>query len=108
MANSLLRSVCCIYHKARAVGESSSEDESNSSSSSSSGGSDSEPDNSTAKMGGKGRRRDHNHHNHVSDPHGRDNCSPDKLRKGKEKTVKKKSPNAYEKMPKSSATRAIK
>ncbi|KAF2018213.1 hypothetical protein BU24DRAFT_449717 [Aaosphaeria arxii CBS 175.79] len=97
--------VCCIYHKPRAVGESSDESSSDSSSDSDS---DSEPDNSTARPaggrpGGKGRgRRPHKHdedgHNHDGDGHG--HGEPSGAPKPRRRPHRKPSPNAYEKMPK--------
>lgn len=74
--------VCCIYHKQREFGESSDE---SSSDSSSDDDSDSEPDNSTARPTNSGRGRPHHH------SHGGSGSGPKKARK--------RSPNAYEKMP---------
>ncbi|KAK7511300.1 phosphatase inhibitor-domain-containing protein [Phyllosticta citriasiana] len=80
--------VCCIYHKQREFGESSDESSDDSSSESDS---DSEPDNSTARptrnSGGRGRPHSHDH--------AEGSCGP---KKGKART-RKRSPNAYEKMP---------
>ncbi|KAK8180570.1 phosphatase inhibitor-domain-containing protein [Phyllosticta capitalensis] len=80
--------VCCIYHKQREFGESSDE----SSDDSSDSDSDSEPDNSTARpsrnSGARGRPR----HSHD---HGEGSCGP---KKGNAR-ARKRSPNAYEKMP---------
>ncbi|OJD28793.1 type 1 phosphatase regulator ypi1 [Diplodia corticola] len=73
--------VCCIYHKQREFGESS--DESSSDDSSSDEDSDSEPDNSSARPTNS-RGRAHNHR-------GNGGNGPKKARK--------RSPNAYEKMP---------
>lgn len=96
--------VCCIYHKARPVGESSSESESSSSSS------DSESDSDTD------RRRPVSHHHRHSHPrgrqpagegssdsnnHGADDCCSQRHH-GRSKPKRKPSPNAYEKMPKPS------
>ncbi|KAK0654107.1 Type 1 phosphatases regulator YPI1 [Lasiodiplodia hormozganensis] len=75
--------VCCIYHKQREFGESSDESSSDDSSSSDED-SDSEPDNSTARPTNSGRGRAHHHH-------GNGGSGPKKARK--------RSPNAYEKMP---------
>ncbi|KAJ5466853.1 hypothetical protein N7475_004605 [Penicillium sp. IBT 31633x] len=85
--------VCCIYHKARPVGESSSEE----SSSSSSDDSDSEDDRRNARA-----NRAHHSHNRGREPHGDDACcSKDHSSKPRSKR-RKPSPNAYEKMPKPS------
>ncbi|KAL6703226.1 Type 1 phosphatases regulator ypi1 [Coniothyrium glycines] len=91
--------VCCIYHKPRAVDESS--DDGSSDSSSSDSDSDSEPDNSTArpsgKAGGRRGRRPHNHgHNHHDHDQGQAPSQPQKQTRPR----RKPSPNAYEKMPK--------
>ncbi|KAJ5583693.1 hypothetical protein N7535_002313 [Penicillium sp. DV-2018c] len=92
--------VCCIYHKARPVGESSSEE---SSSSSSDNDSDSEDERRKARSDvarrtrGRGREL---HSEHTSQP-GEECCS--ESHGPKQKTNRRKpSPNAYEKMPKSS------
>ncbi|EKG21413.1 hypothetical protein MPH_01272 [Macrophomina phaseolina MS6] len=74
--------VCCIYHKQREFGESSDE---SSDDSSSDDDSDSEPDNSTARPTNSGRGRAH-HHSHAGNSSG-------------PKKARKRSPNAYEKMP---------
>ncbi|KAJ5160639.1 uncharacterized protein N7482_007643 [Penicillium canariense] len=100
--------VCCIYHKARPVGESSSESESSSSSSDSD--SDSEVDR-------RRHRANHSHHLHSRGrrPSGENQadqssdaasaaCCSDSL-KPKHKR-RKPSPNAYEKMPKPSKSHA--
>ncbi|KAF3385571.1 Type 1 phosphatases regulator ypi1 [Penicillium rolfsii] len=96
--------VCCIYHKARPVGESSSEE-----SSSSSSDSDSESDTD---------RRNHMAHRH-SHPRGRrpsgeneadpsadaaavEGCCSDHHQQKIKRRRRKPSPNAYEKMPKPS------
>ncbi|KAJ5855729.1 uncharacterized protein N7529_009673 [Penicillium soppii] len=97
--------VCCIYHKARPVGESSSEE----SSSSSSSESESEDDRRLARMNrtrrapshGDSHNRVHEHeHEHEHDTkcsdHEHDHGS--KLKKAR----RKPSPNAYERMPKPS------
>ncbi|CAG8126456.1 unnamed protein product [Penicillium olsonii] len=88
--------VCCIYHKARPVGESSSEDSSSSSDSDSD--SDSEDDRRTARM--KSRRTSPHDHDHEHD-HDKD-CSNDHDHPKPKKAKRKPSPNAYEKMPKPS------
>jgi hypothetical protein len=81
--------VCCIYHRPKAVGESS--DESSSDSSDSDSDSDSQPD-GARPANGKGKDCGHGHgHNHD---HGRGR----KSKKGKDKRAP--SPNAYEKVPK--------
>jgi len=91
--------VCCIYHKPRVVGESSSDDDSDSSSSSDSN-SDSEPDNSTARPStGK------NHNHHDSDKSCKSDHSSSSSKRSSGKNLKdRRSPNAYEKMPKRSST----
>ncbi|KAJ5935859.1 Type 1 phosphatases regulator ypi1 [Penicillium verhagenii] len=95
--------VCCIYHKARPVGESSSESESSSSS-------DSDSDSETDRR----RNRSNQPHSHSrgrqpageegssdqSQDQGSDACSQHRHRRSKPK--RKPSPNAYEKMPRSS------
>ncbi|KAJ6016697.1 Type 1 phosphatases regulator ypi1 [Penicillium sp. IBT 35674x] len=99
--------VCCIYHKARPVGESSSESESSSSSS------DSDSECETDRRG----TRPNHHHSH---PRGRgpagegssdqpqDQASgactqhQHRHRHPQSKPKRKPSPNAYEKMPRSS------
>jgi len=99
--------VCCIYHKPRAVDESSDESSSDSSSDSES---DSEPDNSTARPLGAGRRgraqgrnlhnHSHRHHDHDHD-HDHDGDRPARSQpKRSQAKPRKRSPNAYEKMPK--------
>ncbi|KAJ5533654.1 Type 1 phosphatases regulator ypi1, partial [Penicillium frequentans] len=96
--------VCCIYHKARPVGESSSESESSSSSDS----------DSESETDCRGTRPNH-HHSH---PQGRgpagegssdqpqaqasDACTQNQHRHRQSKPKRKPSPNAYEKMPRSS------
>ncbi|KAI9711421.1 MAG: hypothetical protein M1812_007166 [Candelaria pacifica] len=93
--------VCCIYHKPRAVGESSDE---SSDSSSSDSNSDSEPDNSTARRSGGARRRGlANEHTHNPEEgcchsHGEGSVGGN-TPEGNVKARRKKSPNAYEKMP---------
>ncbi len=99
--------MCCIYHKTRAVGESSSEDDSDSSSSDGDGDSGTEPDNSKARMGGKGRKRDHKHkHDHDGGDEGQRPDQGDSHRKTGRR--RRASPNAYERMPKTSENRAKK
>ncbi|KAI9270665.1 phosphatase inhibitor-domain-containing protein [Phascolomyces articulosus] len=68
--------ICCIYHKPRAVGESSSESESDSDSSSSSSSSDSD----------SGKHGDHCNHRHSK-------------KKKKRRNPREASPNAYERQP---------
>ena len=92
--------VCCIYHKSRAVGESSSEDDSDSSSSSDDDSdNDSEPDNSTARRVGQGRKRQAHRHKHEhSDDSGDGGLKEKHTEAGPQGRVKrKKRPNAYEK-----------
>lgn len=82
--------VCCIYHKQREFGESSDE---SSDDSSSDDDSDSEPDNSAARpsrnSSGRGRRTRHSH------DHAEGSCASKKANT----RARKRSPNAYEKMP---------
>ncbi|KAL3459974.1 phosphatase inhibitor-domain-containing protein [Aspergillus heterothallicus] len=87
--------VCCIYHKARPVGESSSESESSDSSDS---------DSDTGASNGNGRRSCRNHHeNHQDSGHGspgRGQAGSNHIHGNKKAKRRKPSPNAYEKMPK--------
>jgi protein phosphatase 1 regulatory subunit 11 len=96
--------VCCIYHKPRAVGESSSEDDSSSSDSDS----DSEPDNGTARMAAKKNKhakQDHKHGHECDGDHGEESSQGDGSKPGKSKEkARRSSPNAYEKMPKARAS----
>ncbi|OJJ94620.1 hypothetical protein ASPACDRAFT_1877523 [Aspergillus aculeatus ATCC 16872] len=91
--------VCCIYHKARPVGESSSESESSDSSESDSD-SDYGDDGQTHRNGGRRSRHhmscDHNSPGHTSSERPSDT--------GKTRR-RKPSPNAYEKMPKTTRGR---
>ncbi|KAJ5458940.1 hypothetical protein N7530_010884 [Penicillium desertorum] len=93
--------VCCIYHKARPVGESSSEE---SSSSSSESDSESEDDRRTARV----NRARHTHsHNGGREPgehasHPDEGCCPEDHGSKPKRNRRKPSPNAYEKMPKPS------
>ena len=94
-----LSQVCCIYHKARPVGESSSESES-SDSSESDADSDNGADDQTHRNGGRRSRHhmscDHNSPGHTSSERTSDTG----------KTRRRKfSPNAYEKMPKTTRGR---
>jgi protein phosphatase 1 regulatory subunit 11 len=95
--------VCCIYHKARPVGESSSESDSDSSSSDS----DSDTNDDRAKRANHARhshgrgRKPHGEHNHAPDSNEDAYCSDHEAPKSKRR---KPSPNAYEKMPKPSKT----
>ncbi|KAK8107664.1 uncharacterized protein PG998_009677 [Apiospora kogelbergensis] len=100
--------VCCIYHKPRAVGESSSEDDSSSSSSS-----DSDSDSGMGRRGdadrvGKGsnkgkKNRGHKYGDHDHDHgDGENNCDGRHQRRGNRKPARRPSPNAYEKQPKPS------
>ena len=86
--------VCCIYHKTRAVGESSSEDDDDASSSDSdSNASDSDmPDGARPISKGK-RKGGHGHEDGDGCAHRHGNHEK---RKGKRKET---SPNAYEKLP---------
>ncbi|KAH0544664.1 hypothetical protein FGG08_001169 [Glutinoglossum americanum] len=85
--------VCCIYHKPRAVDESSSEDSSSSDSSSDSDSGPSTPRNDHQKK--------HHHHSHGDDRCGRGHGVEKGKGKGKA-GQRKRSPNAYEKMTKPS------
>lgn len=94
--------VCCIYHKAREVGESSTEEDSDSSSSSDSDeASDGDvADDGRARMGGKGKRKDNGHQHGdgeegCGDRHGGEGGSW----KGKERP-RRTARNAYERAPK--------
>ncbi|KAJ5159217.1 uncharacterized protein N7500_008868 [Penicillium coprophilum] len=91
--------VCCIYHKARPVGESSSEE---SSSSSSESDSESEDDRRTARVNRARHTHSHNgaHGDHTSHPD--EGCRPEDHRSKPKTKRRKPSPNAYEKMPKPS------
>ncbi|KAK4866274.1 hypothetical protein LT330_008615 [Penicillium expansum] len=96
--------VCCIYHKARPVGESSSEE---SSSSSSDSDSESEDDRRTARVNRARHTHSHNggrepqgEHEHAS--HADEGCCPEDHNPKPKRSRRKPSPNAYEKMPKSS------
>lgn len=83
--------VCCIYHKPRAVGESSDE------SSDSSSDSDSESDNddgAARPSNPRGRQGKHSDHSHDGCGHAHDAA------KRHSKKPRKPSPNAYEKQPK--------
>lgn len=73
--------VCCIYHRPRAVGESSDEESSSDSSSSSSDSSDSDNDHSD--------HCDHHHHHHRHQS----------KKKKKKRNPREASPNAYERQP---------
>ncbi|KAI9677208.1 MAG: hypothetical protein M1829_002782 [Trizodia sp. TS-e1964] len=85
---------CCIYHKPRAVGESSSE------SSSEEDDSESNEDNSKARMAGaKGKQKAKHTHDNEECEHSEGDF-PGKKRISKPKKGKRPSPNAYEKMPK--------
>lgn len=83
--------VCCIYHKPRAVGESSDE-----SSSDSSSDSDSDDDGSARPAGGR-KSKQHKHHHHSHDDHGPD-CAGSGS--GHVKDESRKAKNAYEHVPK--------
>lgn len=90
--------VCCIYHKERAVGESSDEDSDSSSSSDSDEASDGDgADDGRARMGGQGKRKSSGHQHGD----GEEGCrgGEGSSRKGKERT-RRTARNAYEKAPK--------
>ncbi|KAJ0415525.1 phosphatase inhibitor-domain-containing protein [Aspergillus carlsbadensis] len=91
--------VCCIYHKARPVGESSSESESSDSDSdSSSSDSDQRSGDATSK-----RNCHHYHHNHrdgTQESPGRGRAGCRHSHDSRKTKRRKPSPNAYEKMPK--------
>ncbi|KAL2815454.1 phosphatase inhibitor-domain-containing protein [Aspergillus cavernicola] len=91
--------VCCIYHKARPVGESSSESESSDSDSSHSSGSDSDRD-SESQYARKNCQNSHHHRNGAQKSPGRGRPSGGRSNDSKEGKRRKPSPNAYEKMPK--------
>ncbi|OOQ86175.1 hypothetical protein PEBR_22274 [Penicillium brasilianum] len=97
--------VCCIYHKARPVGESSSESESSSSSSESD--SESEADNRShmahhaRHSPARGRRPSGDNQADQSPGGDSATCCSDHHQKVKRRR-RKPSPNAYEKMPKPS------
>ncbi|KAI9877906.1 MAG: hypothetical protein M1830_002461 [Pleopsidium flavum] len=94
--------------KKTSKGESSSEDDSDSSSSSDSE-SGTEPDNSTARMGGKGRKRRHHHHDrHHDDGIGGSRPKDGDARGKRKEGGRRGSPNAYERMPKSSGSTVTK
>ncbi|QDS76541.1 hypothetical protein FKW77_006192 [Venturia effusa] len=88
--------VCCIYHAPHNAEESSGDD----SSSDSSSDSDSGDDGAARPVGGKKNRKGRRGHEHDHD-HGDGDCgSGDGSGNGKGKgTVRKRSPNAYEKQP---------
>ncbi|MCJ1355388.1 MAG: Type 1 phosphatases regulator ypi1 [Icmadophila ericetorum] len=96
--------VCCIYHKSTAPGESSDESSSDSDSSSADSDSDSESDptpggrlNQIAKQ----KRCEHGHsHDYHGHEHGAKGDKGDGGKKGGGK--RRRSPNAYEKIPKRS------
>ncbi|KAI1925316.1 Type 1 phosphatases regulator ypi1 [Ophidiomyces ophidiicola] len=88
--------ICCIYHKPRAVGESSSESDS---SDSDSPGSDSEVDSGEAGLA-KGRSRGCRSHNDNNHDH--DNChndDPSNTDSGSKRPERKPKRNAYERVP---------
>ncbi|KAJ5909168.1 hypothetical protein N7495_001850 [Penicillium taxi] len=93
--------VCCIYHKARPVGESSSESESDSSTDSDSDG---ESDSGRARPShshshSRGRQPSRDHPSEQSSEQTGTCCSEHNPKK---RQKRKPSPNAYEKMPKPS------
>ncbi|KAL1953216.1 hypothetical protein VTO42DRAFT_3382 [Malbranchea cinnamomea] len=87
--------VCCIYHKPRAVGESSSESESDDSSSSDDD-SDSEVDNGEARLSNNssGARR-----HRPCDHHGCEGDGDSQHHRPVKKKRSRAKPNAYERMP---------
>ncbi|KOC17481.1 ppp1r11-prov protein [Aspergillus flavus AF70] len=99
--------VCCIYHKARPVGESSSESES-SDSESSDADSDNEIDNPRNTLGRSSVHHITDNHSHEQESEhdrerGRLTCCPNH---GHRKLKRRRpSPNAYEKMPKTTKGR---
>lgn len=107
--------VCCIFHRARAVGESSSEEGSSSSSGGGSEDEESGDDDGRARMVGGGasrrirrrrRRRcegegdEHGHGHGDGDGDGEEGCSGDSKKQSSRKSTRRPSPNAYERMPK--------
>ncbi|KAE8147084.1 hypothetical protein BDV25DRAFT_40180 [Aspergillus avenaceus] len=97
--------VCCIYHKSRPVGESSSESESSESSSSDSDSDEINDTQKNKKCHGKPHDRSCNDSDeHRSDPRrarGSTCCSNPNTRTKR----RKPSPNAYEKMPRTTRER---
>ncbi|KAL3469999.1 phosphatase inhibitor-domain-containing protein [Aspergillus californicus] len=92
--------VCCIYHKARPIGESSSESESSESESSDSESSDSGNDRETGNE--NGRSCGHSHHNRDGTQGSLEGRAGGGHNHDSKKNKRRKpSPNAYEKMPKS-------
>lgn len=103
----LLMTVCCIYHKPRAFGESSDE-----SSSSSSSDDDSSDDDDRARWTNRPRNKNHDEHNHDDNghaensedlPNGGEPCAKHAHSKRVQKQQRRKrrpSPNAYERVPK--------
>ncbi|KAJ5432447.1 Type 1 phosphatases regulator ypi1 [Penicillium daleae] len=95
--------VCCIYHKARPVGESSSESESSSSSSDSDSESETDHRNHMAHHAHPRGRRPLGE-NQADQPPDADStaCCSDHHHQKIKRRRRKPSPNAYEKMPKPS------
>lgn len=100
--------VCCIYHKPREAGESSSEDSSSSSSSSDEDSDSGQDDGAARPVRGDGKspkRRTHRHDDGCEHDHDRDNGEDGGgeggkgVKKGKGRH-RRRSPNAYERMPK--------
>ncbi|GAB7356304.1 hypothetical protein MBLNU459_g7102t1 [Dothideomycetes sp. NU459] len=89
--------VCCIYHKPRGAGESSSDE----SSSSSDSDDDSEPDTSRAQPANRRPRSNHHHHHDDAEPceqnHGPEDAAQSSRKREK---ARRRSPNAYERVPK--------
>ncbi|KAJ5112097.1 hypothetical protein N7532_000142 [Penicillium argentinense] len=101
---SLTFPVCCIYHKARPVGESSSESESSSSSSDSDSESDNEIDRRRlrAKHSRSRGRKPTGDGPEKSPVEGQADCCAGHGPQRTKQKRRKPSPNAYEKMPKPS------
>jgi len=100
--------VCCIYHKPRAVDESSDE----SSGSDSSSDSDSDGQNEGARPSRRlaKKTQKHKHHDSCEGHEATDDAEPEadrsqelQSRRHATTTVRRRSPNAYEKMPKPKA-----
>lgn len=105
--------MCCIYHKTRAVGESSSEDDSDSSSGESEADSD-DGDDGRARMSGRApAKRGHRRHEREHERgygNGQGDVSAGDCRKGTggRGGRRKRSPNAYERMPRSEGEKGSK
>ncbi|KAE8366660.1 type 1 phosphatases regulator ypi1 [Aspergillus caelatus] len=98
--------VCCIYHKARPVGESSSESESDSNSSDPD--SDNEIDNPRNSLGHSSAHHNTENHSHAQESgHDRERGRLTRCPNHGNTKLKRRrpSPNAYEKMPKTTKGR---